>query len=90
MKAMTVVYDEQLGKYYKVDKNTGQTLPVEKNGQPIKQFQAEYTGRDYRLRKVSASLSRKGKRVSVHLLSPIRLSKSSTLLVKASKLKRSL
>ena len=64
---MTVVYDEQLGKYYKIDKNTGQTIPVQKNGQQIKQFKHEYTGRDYRLRKVPAFIPRKDRRVLVHL-----------------------
>ena len=51
MKAMNVYYDFDQGKYFKVDKMTGQVINSNKNGQnPIK-FKA-YTGSNYKLRKV--------------------------------------
>ena len=63
MQAMTIVYDQQLGRYYRLNKHTGQAVPAEKNGQPAKKFKMEYTGRDYLMRKVSMLTCRKGRKV---------------------------
>ena len=52
MKAISVVYDEQLNKYYRIDKNTGEIVPSSKNGDLPRKFKPEYTGKDYQMRKV--------------------------------------
>lgn len=53
MKALKVFYDPQEGSYFKVDKDTGETLRVHRNGSDLARFKPEYTGADYKIRKVT-------------------------------------
>lgn len=52
MKNINVVFDQQENKYYRINKSTGEAALAYKNGQLIKRFRVEYSGSDYRLRKV--------------------------------------
>ena len=64
MQAVNVVYDEQMGKYFRIDKKTGETVAAQRNGELLRKFNHEYTGKDYQLRKVSfISANRKEKQI---------------------------
>jgi hypothetical protein len=52
MKAINVCYDAQLDVYFKIDKETGYLSKSHRNGSDLVRFKAEYSGADYRKRKV--------------------------------------